>query len=119
MDTTKTAVNHEKMKLRKLVTTRNIIKNKFKKARKQRLEHENDAVQAITPLLTIMKPVVGGSGSSSSSSSFALSVKNQCEPNVLCNKLRQLINSQIAGDENCTPEIMRIITDLRNHEILL
>lgn len=116
MNTTKTVVNHEKMKLRKLVATRNIIKNKFKKARKQRLEHENDAAQAIAPLSTIMKPavVVGGG-----SSSFALSVKNQCEPNALCNKLRQLINSQIAGDVNCTPEILHIIADLRKNEILL
>lgn len=112
MNTTKTIVDQEKKKLQKLIATRNIIKNKFKKARKQRFEHENDAVRAAAPLSTLMKPaVVDGR-------SFTLDVKYECEPNVLCNKLRHLINSQIAGDVNCASEIMRIISDLRNQGIL-
>lgn len=119
MATDKTVVNHEKVKLRKLITTRNIIKNKFKKACKHRFENENDTTLAmkpfavITPLSTIMKPAP------IDNSSFTSTAKIQSDPNVLCNKLRQLINLQIAGNTNCTPEITSIITNLREYGILL
>lgn len=119
MNTDKPAANHEKVKLRKLITTRNIIKNKFKKARKHRFENENDATLAMkpfavfAPLSTIMKPTPIGN------SSFTPAAKIQCDPNELCNKLRQLVNSQIGGNMNCTPEITSIIDNLREYGILL
>lgn len=122
MNTDKPASNHEKIKIQKLIATQNVIKKKFKKACKHREEHENDTSLAMKPLA-----IINSTASTTTTLnptckepiSFELNTKILHDPNELCDKLRQLINSQIIVDGKRTPEIASIITNLRDHGAVL
>lgn len=105
----------------KLSVTQNVIRNKFKKACANRLEHEHDVDQA-------MKPFLMESSNEVTSSSTAALTKNskevgnekkQYNSNELCERLRLLLTSRIVGSVNHTQEINTIISELRELEILI
>lgn len=103
----------------KLSVTQNVIKNKFEKARENRLEFEHDVNQ------TLRLP---STADNTSSESMIHSIKNftpgtnnemQNDPNELCEKLRRLINSSITGNGNHTLEINSIIAKLYELETIV
>lgn len=120
MNTDKPTSIHEKSQIRKLIATQNVIKKKFKKACKHRLEHENDTSHAMKPLAKI-NPSASTTLNPTYTEPISLkqSTTHQHDPNEFCDKLRQLINLQIVGDEKRTPEIADIIANLREHGTVL
>lgn len=97
----------------KLNVTQNVIKNKFEKARKNRLEREQDVNQTLrlpstasiaSSTETMMQPI--------KNITHGTNNETQNDPNELCVKLRLLMNSSITGKGNHTLEINSIIAKL-------
>lgn len=101
----------------KFTAARNIIRKKFKKACLNRIDRERESERALE---TLSVPQHASSPPSD------LHVMNHCkryqetqnESNELCERLRTLIDSRIAGDVNQTEEINAIIKKLRKLEII-
>lgn len=103
---------HEKTKMLKIIATQNVIQNKFKKARKNRIDHENDAMKPLALIAPLSSHIAD-------QNPFKLNVNIQYDVNKLCDKLRRLINSPMVANEKHSTEITSIITILREHGILL
>lgn len=112
----------------------NVIRNKFKKACKNRLEHEYSANQAMKPLtaktMSIKNDLPSRANIVSRQSGAKHKIKSRIirkndekmhalNPNALCDKLRLLKNSPIAGNGHHTREINHIIAKLRELEIIV
>lgn len=131
--------------LRQMTATRNVIKNKFRKACAFRLEHVRDANRALHSLITAA--TTNESESKKSAHDFSLrkqsknnmpqlglaiksdlnkkikscsrgNVNNVNNPNKLCAKLRKLLNSQNTDSPQRTREIRAIVNKLHELEIL-
>lgn len=131
----------------KLSATRNVIKNKFRKARTNRLENEHDSVRAMKPLAKTVdlesknrdyshhmpSKTTNVSPLSHSTSrrclnhinnSWALPIKTNKEkhhdPNTLCDSLRVLLASSLNIDacKKCMQQINAIFDELRKLEII-
>lgn len=110
----------------KLSVTQNVIRDKFKKAYANRLEHEHDADQTMKPFL--MESSNEATSLSTSSTSTLLkkdskevgrNEESQYNSNELCKRLRLLLTSRIVGSVDHTPEINTIIAELRELKILV
>lgn len=124
----------------KLSVTQNVIRNKFEKACKNRLEHEHDAKQAMEPF-TQNQPLeiktgdlqfkdneysihdLSNTTTKNSTLQLCLPPKKKyekhCNSNELCDDLRILLSSLINGNGNCMQEINRIIEELHEQEIII
>lgn len=127
----------------KLTATQNVIRNKFKRAYSNRLEHEHDVSQAIKPITTTdeleskedeislqylpeasSKPGTQHTAKNISKQplKFRLigsSEEKQQNPNGLCERLRYLLSLQIRGNMNHTWEINSIINELHKQKIII
>lgn len=102
--------------------TQNVIRNKFQKACMNRIDHENKQNQAMEPL-----HIESSNNEKSSTTTTLIAKQVDCvneekepdDPNELCNRLRLLINSQIADNVNHMHEINSIVAKLAELEILV
>lgn len=102
----------------KLSATQNVIRDKFEKAYTNRLEHEHDVNQVFKPLAT---PPSTPSSMNHAIKTGSVGTKEemQYDPNELCERLRLLASSQIAGDVNHAQETNSIIVKLRELKIIV
>lgn len=101
----------------------NVIRNKFKKACKNRLDHEYSANQAMKPLITTTKSIKNDSPSRenivSRQSDAKYKIKSRMNPNALCDKLRFLLQSQFTGNRQHAHEINSLFAKLREQNIIV
>lgn len=130
----------------KLTATRNIIRNKFKQAYTNRVEHEHDVSRVLKPLTTSPLSTMTANLESENkhlsktttndtpqlrllnrshsnhlinSNSIKKNKEKYNDPNALCAKLRTLLSSLYVGDMNCTHSINVILDELRDLEIIV
>lgn len=109
----------------KLAATQNVIRSKFKKAYKNRIEHEHDVNHVMKSLTT--KPVASAANHTSQmhSTSKSRSISNKInyhDSNKLCTRLKLLIASVSKNDcarMKCMRQINVILDDLRKREIII
>lgn len=110
----------EKENMMKLIAAQNVIRNKFKKAYMNRIEHENDINHAIKPLHIESLNFITSSTNNASDSQHDIIFKNKSDDsNSLCDRLRLLLASQMNGNDQHTEDINSIITKLRESKILV
>lgn len=117
----------------KLTATRNIIRDKFEKAYTNRVEHEHDVNRVMNRLTesTITYD------SESKNNDFSLrdlskttptndtpqlclsNKEKHRDPNALCENLRMLLTSLLAGDTNSMQLINAILDELRDLNIIV
>lgn len=113
-----------------ITDTQNVLRNKFEKACMNRFNHEQEVNQALKPLTSIPSPSsltsISISDLDSRENVFSLrklsTTSNKFQSigkNDLCERLRVLLNSQIADNVNHTQEINSIIIKLRELGILI
>lgn len=112
--------------MNQLTTTQNVIRNKFKKAYANRLEHEHHVKQTLnqaSPLSTTTASPLSTTTTmipaNKSSSDAKANNEMQFHPNQLCDKLRLLMNSPVADSLYQKREISFIIKKLRELEIIV
>lgn len=126
--------------LLKTIDTQDVIRKKFEKACMNRLEREHDVNQAMKPLTEISTltstlisdeleprdidfPFQNSSKqqlhSAANKSTKSRLIRKNHDPNELCDRLRILLTTQIAGNVNQMQEIQTIIAELRNLEVIV
>lgn len=143
LDKTESA-SKSKMLASKLFTTQNIIKKKFKKARMNRVQQENDmnyTMKRLTPLpCTIasaissdsqtkelditarnhsLKKIISKNRLASKTKLMRTGKTKEYNINALCERLRLLLSSQIANNTINTHEINTILRKLHDLEIFV
>lgn len=113
----------------KAYKTRSVIKNKYAKARMDRLEHEQEVARTIKPIIDNSNTVASAShlsyNSTAEQSIFSVpSQMNQSKTvrknvNELCARLRLLLSTTFASNDNHTPEIKMILNELHTHNIIV
>lgn len=98
---------------KKLIATRNVIKNKFHKAYADRIEHENKLKQTIRPTTTSTK--TSADKNNKEIDNNIISFNN---PNEMCERLRKLISTSCEDDVKQVEEMKAIIKKLHEQEIL-
>lgn len=121
--------------LGQMTATRNVINNKFRKACAIRIEHERDANRTLQTLATASaaaaKVTVRTNDSESKKRASDYSLRKQTknstpqlalainDPNVLCSKLRILINLQNVDSVSRTKEISSVVNKLHELGIII
>lgn len=148
MNSDKSTANQEKMNqdsVSKITATQNVIRNKFKKAYKNRLDHEHDVNQAMKPL-TVTSSSTLTDNLESKNSNFSKTVngapqlrlptksfsnhaikseliktnkEKHRDPNALCDSLRMLLSSQHASGAHSTLTVNKILEELHDLEIII
>lgn len=116
----------------KVFNAQSVIINKYKKARMDRLEREQEAARSIKPIIVDSNAVASTSRLSTDSafkqinfslppsSKQSLSVRpNEKTVNALCKRLQLLLSTPFADSDNRTSEMNSILNELRALEIIV
>lgn len=98
----------------KINETQRVIRNKFKTAYANRIDHEHNVNQAMQPLSDSLSATTTASNHSLKYSSLVTN-----DVNDLCNRLQHLLESQTKRNVNHEQEIKTIIYKLRDLEIIV
>lgn len=100
----------------KVFNTQSIIRNKYKKARMDRLELENETARTKNPI--IANSIAIASASKQINFSIPIQLK-QSNVNELCMRLRLLLSSSFANSDNHTQEMNSILNELHVLDIIV
>lgn len=129
--------------MKQISDTQNVIRSKFKKAFKNRIECEHSTNRSLEPLSSRHTTKISSAATDLDSHqclsetlseqstqqqqqatvaperAFKYRLAERNDSNELCNRLRLLVASQIAGKVNNMHEIKSIISELQGHGILV
>lgn len=130
----KERITTSNVNMKQINYVQNVIRNKFKKACRNRLEHEYNANRAMKPLTATTMLIKNDSPSRENIVSRQSDAKHKINsriiskndekmhalnPNALCDKLRFLLQSQFTGNSQHTHEINSLFAELREQNIIV
>lgn len=114
----------------KVYNAQNVIKNKYKKARMDRIEREHDSLRSIEPIKANSNTVASHLSNDLASKQINFSLPRQSKQstsvqtnenvvNKLCVRLQLLLATPFASSDNHTREMNSILNELRALDIIV